>query len=291
MKNLVLGLPNGSLQAKTLELLAKIGINVVVNGRSSRADLQGTDLFSHAILMRPQDIPDMVERNHVTCGICGWDCVVEFRPQLLNPDYQDGSLLRITDLSFSRRSNVPARVIAFGQKGGDPLGLDKKGVRITTEYPNITRHLFPNAVATFSHGGTETKVAAGAFGFGICITETGQSIEDNGLYVAKELIVSPVVLLANQRKPEIQALGELLKGALDAEAMQLVKMNAPSEQVHDAIIAVLPALSSPTVNKLAKGGFAIEAIVPKQNLLDLFVRLRAGGATGWVQHDLNTVVR
>ena len=111
MKNRVLGLPNGSLQAKTLELLARIGINVVMSGRSSRADLQGTDLFSHVILMRPQDIPDMVERNHVTCGICGWDCVVEFRPQLLDPNYEESPLLRITDLCFSKRSNVPARVI------------------------------------------------------------------------------------------------------------------------------------------------------------------------------------
>lgn len=291
MKNLVLGLPNGSLQAKTFELLTKIGINVVVNGRNSRADLQGTDLFSQAILMRPQDIPDMVERNYVTCGICGWDCVVEFRPQLLNPDYEDGVLLRITDLSFSRRSNVPARVIVFSQADGNPLDPDRGGIRITTEYPAITKFRFPNAEIVFSYGGTEAKVATGAFDLGVCITESGQSIIDNNLRVVEELVVSPVVLLANQRTPEIQALGELLKGALDAEPMQLVKMNAPSEQVRDAIIAVLPALSSPTVNRLAKGGFAIEAIVPKQNLLDLFVKLRAGGATGWVQHDLNTVVR
>ena len=138
---------------------------------------------------------------------------------------------------------------------------------------------------------TEAKVAQGAFRFGVCITETGQSIEDNDLTIIEELVVSLVVLLARESTPEIQAFGELLKGALTAEPMQLVKMNAPDEAVRDSIIEILPALSSPTVNELAKGGYAIEAIVPKQNLLDLFIRLRKAGASGWIQHDLNTVVR
>ncbi|MEK7188944.1 MAG: ATP phosphoribosyltransferase [Patescibacteria group bacterium] len=291
MENLALGLPNGSLQAKTLELLEKVGISVTMSGRSSKAVLRGTDLFSHVLFMRPQDIPDMVAHNHITCGICGWDCVVEFRPQLLEADYVDKTLVRVADFSFSRRSSVPARVIAFSRKGGYAPDINRVGIRITTEYPNITKHRFPNAEIVFSHGGTEAKVAAGAFELGVCITETEASIEENGLRIVNELIVSPVVLVSNTLTQEIQALGDMLKGALDAEAVQLVKMNAPNERVRDAIVAALPSLSSPTVNKLAKAGFAIEAVVPKQHLVELFIKLRACGASGWIQHDLNTVVR
>ena len=68
-----------------------------------------------------------------------------------------------------------------------------------------------------------------------------------------------------------------------------MKLNVSPEE-KDAVLAILPALRSPTVSPLADGGFAVETVAEKRGLADLIPRLKESGATGILELPLGKVV-
>ena len=287
--NLTLGLPNGSMQQPTIDLLNKIGIEVKLRGRTSEIAVDGVDLFRRVIMMRPQDLPMAVRQGIVSCAICGLDCVVEQETDpLYHPD-QSSPLIRVKELSYSRSTRQPVRVILFGREDSPPLGVADKPVRICSEYPNLTRDKYRQEEVYFSHGSTEVKVAMGLFDYGVGVTETGSSIKAHDLRVVETLLQSPTVLIAAQMLPAIEYFGELLYGVLRAENNKILKMNVAAAK-KDALVESLPALQSPTVNRLADGSFAIETVVAKNQVTDLIIRLKEAGATGLLVQDLEVMI-
>ena len=278
MSSLTIGIPNGSLNKKTLELFMKLGIEIIINGRSFEAKVTGTDMFEKALIMRPQSIPEAIDKGIIGCGICGLDCVVE--------SGMERKLIKVTELNYSKISQKPVKIVVFGKRES----LEDNGeITVCSEYPNIAGEFFKEAKIDFSYGTTEALVVMGAYDYGVCVTETGKSIVDNNLKVLKTLLVSPTVLMAKEELPEIKTLGKLIEGALRSEKYQLVKMNVNGE-AKEKIISILPALSSPTVNDLANGFFAIETVVKKSSLLDLLILLRQAGAMGLVVSDINIIL-
>jgi ATP phosphoribosyltransferase len=82
----------------------------------------------------------------------------------------------------------------------------------------------------------------------------------------------------------------LLDGALAARGQVLVKLNVPEEQL-EAVIAVLPAMKSPTISKLfGDGGFALEAVVAKSVINTLIPALKDHGATDILELPLSKIV-
>ncbi len=284
--DLVLGLSNGSLQQPTLELLRKFGMEIKLQGRNGKASLEGMALFKGVVLMRPQDIPVALIQKKIDCGICGLDWVVE--QELDNPE-EGTPIIRVKELNYSKVTRQPARIILFGRQNSPPIGQNGTPVRINAEYPNITRNRYPNEQIVFSHGSTEVKVAMDLFDYGVCLTETGSSIRDNGLEIIQDLLVSPTVLIAREHLPEIDFFGELLEGALKAEQHQVIKMNV-DRSIKTTVLNTLPALRSPTVNPLADRSFAIETIVKKSQTADLLVHLQTIGATGILVQDINVIL-
>lgn len=288
--NLTLGLPNGSLQKPTLDLLSKIGMSVKINGRSSEAIVEGIGLFNRVILMRPQDLPTAVIQGTVSCAICGLDWVLEneLHPAFVKAGHPP--LVRVQELSYAKVTRKPVRIVVFGRPDSPPLnGSNTPPVRISAEYPNITRNAYANEDIVFSHGSTEVKVAMGLFDYGVGVTETGSSIKAHNLTIVDTLLESPTVLVAHDNIPTIELFGELLYGVLRAENNKLLKMNIDESQ-KAALIAALPALQSPTVNRLANGSFAIETVVPRNEVADLIIKLRGLGATGILMQDLDIML-
>lgn len=285
---LKLALPNGSLEKPTLELLEKIGVKVLVEGRSSEAQITGVRLFEKAVLMRPQDIPHALACLSVDCGITGWDWIVEYKPDLMDTSILDAPFV-ITELEYAKISRVPVRIVLFRHKNNSGFNVESEDVSISSEYPNLTRWRFPRANVQFSHGSTEIKVKTKMFDFGVGVTETGTSIRDNDLTVVETLLVSPVVFMAREWTPEIKVFGQMLRGALEAESLQLLKMNV-SEKYKQQVANLLPALKAPTVSQLADGSFAFETVAPKADLVDLLIKLRAAGATDILVQDMNIVL-
>lgn len=197
MKSLTLGIPNGSLYRPTVDLLDKIGMNIIFNGRSFKAEIKGSELFNKALIVRPQDIPLMVDREIVSCGICGWDCVQESGIQLN----------KVVELNYSKVTKKAVKIVVFGR---DNVLVDNERIIVSSEYPNLARRVFKRAKIDFSYGSTEVKIFAKIYDYGVCVTETGKSLADNGLKVVKTILISPTVCIAKNLLPEIVEFGALL---------------------------------------------------------------------------------
>ena len=280
-----LGMPNpgSSLFEPTIELLKRIGVSISYDGRSFEGGIEGMDIFSKVFLMRPQDIPSAIARGVINCGICGWDCVAE--------SSLENQLVKIVELNYSKKSRKPAQIVVFSKRFKDLR--DDKGITVTTEYPNITRKLFPNTPSEnidFSHGTTEAKVVAGMYDYGVCVTETGRSIKDNELTVVKVLLVSPTVFIAKEKIRELEGFGKMLAGALYGQSFKFVFMNADAE-AKERIVPILPSLKSPTVLPLDNSEFSIATMVETSALANLLLQLELLGATGVVGIGTDFVMR
>ena len=78
----------------------------------------------------------------------------------------------------------------------------------------------------------------------------------------------------------MEQLQSLLTGALEARGRVLLKLNVDAADL-DGVIALLPALKSPTVSKLfGEDGFAVETVVAKSEINTLIPALHDLGANG-----------
>lgn len=277
-KGVALAIPNGSLFEKTTQLLKKAGANFHFGKRQFETEVEGLGNFDRIIVMRPQAIPLSVKRGIAFAGICGWDCVVE--------SGLEKSLELVTELRYSKATSSPVQVVVFGKK--EKL-VDSPRTRVLTEYPNLSKQVFKKATLDFSHGSTEVQILSGAYDFGVGITETGESLRTNGLKIVKMVLISPTVIIARKSTLELDIFGEIVKGAIDAEKYQLVKMNA-DQKAREKILEILPAMKSPTINELANGSFSIETVIGKKSLVSLLMDLRKLGATDILVQNINIIL-
>ena len=70
----------------------------------------------------------------------------------------------------------------------------------------------------------------------------------------------------------------------------LLKLNVDDANL-DAVIALLPALKSPTVSKLfGEDGYAVETVVAKSEINTLIPALKDAGATGIIELPISKIV-
>jgi ATP phosphoribosyltransferase len=122
-------------------------------------------------------------------------------------------------------------------------------------------------------------------------------LKENGLRIVETIAESVTVIVANRKalrdpwkKAKMAAIGLMLKGALDAKAKVLLKLNCEEARL-PGLLAKLPALHSPTVNHLAETGWvAIETIVDGNLTRTLIPELKSLGGEGIVELPLNKVI-
>jgi len=175
-----------------------------------------------------------------------------------------------------------------------------QGVRVSTEYPEVTRRYFEkkgiDADIRLSYGATEAKIPD-IVDCIVEITETGRALRAAGLRVIDEILQSYTELIANpasyedpDKRHAMVQLKTLLDGALEARGKVLVKLNVGEGQL-DAVIAILPAMKSPTVSKLfGEGGYAVETVVPKSEINVLIPALKDAGASDIIELPLAKIV-
>ena len=82
----------------------------------------------------------------------------------------------------------------------------------------------------------------------------------------------------------------MLRGAIDAQSQVGLMLNVRRAAL-EAVLAVLPALNSPTISQLSDSEWvAVNTIVEEGVARDVIPRLKAAGATGIVEYPLNKVV-
>jgi ATP phosphoribosyltransferase len=284
-------LPKGSLEKATLELFEAADLPV---HRSSTVDYQATvddPRIDSVRILRPQEIPGYVEEGLFDVGITGRDWVEETA----------SSVVSLGELRYSKATSQPIRLVVAvaGDSAVTEVGDLPDGVRVQSEYPELTRRFFAehgvDADVRLSYGATEAKVPDIADCV-VEITETGRALRAAGLKVIDTILSSYTEVIANHRScadPEkrraMDQIMTLLNGVLDARGRVLLKLNV-SEAARDGVLEVLPSMKSPTLSPLAGGGYAVESVVEKAAINLVIPALRDAGATDLVEMPISKIV-
>jgi ATP phosphoribosyltransferase len=284
-------LPKGSLEKATLELFESADLGV---RRSSTVDYRANiddPRIDEVRILRPQEIPTYVQEGMFDLGISGRDWVTE----------SGADVVSLGELNYSKATSQPVKIV-IAVSADSPWQTVKDmpaGVRISTEYPELTRRFFGDlgidADIRLSYGATEAKIPEIADAI-IDLTETGRALRAAGLRILDVMMVSYTEVVANKaayadpaKRHAMEQLMTLLNGTLEARDKVLVKLNV-SDEAFDAVIAKLPSMKSPTVSKLAGGGYAVETVVEKRTINTLIPELKDAGATDILELPLSKIV-
>ena len=294
---LKLGIPKGSLEDSTISLFDRAGWKIHKHIRNYFPDINDPDITAR--LCRVQEIPHYIEDGILDLALTGKDWIEEMG---FNLDNNSCNIVKIADLVYSKVSNRPARwVLAVAGDSPFQKPEDLQGKRISTELKGVTQKYFERlgipVQINYSWGATEAKVVEGLADAIVEVTETETTIKAHGLRVIDEVFVTNTVLIANKvalndtmKKKKIDQISLLLQGALKAESLVGLKMNAPADKL-DTILSLLPALNSPTVANLKDSNWlSLETVVDKHLVRDLIPQLREKGAEGILEYALNKVI-
>lgn len=289
MQPLRLGIPKGSLEAATVELFAQAGWTVSGRARNYFPAIDDKELS--CALVRSQEMGPYVASGALDCGLTGLDWVME----------TEADVTKICDLVYSRASDQPSRwVLVVDRESPIQKVEDLDGGKVVTELTGFTRRYLEergiNASVEFSWGATEAKVVQGLADAAVEITETGSTIRAHGLRIVCDLLHTHTIFIANKqsladprKKAKIEQLALLLTSALAARHKVLLKMNVPADALDD-VVAVLPSLNAPTVNHLSdRNWLAVETVVDRADVRELIPRLRANGAEGILELDIQKI--
>jgi ATP phosphoribosyltransferase len=285
-------LPKGSLERATLELFEAADLAVT---RSSTVDYKaGIDdpRVSEVRILRPQEIPSYVAEGLFDLGITGRDWVEE----------TDSPVVSLGELRYSKATTNPVRVVVAVAQDSPAEKVDDlpRGLRVSTEYPRLTARFFADrgieADVRLSYGASEAKIPDIADCI-VDITETGRALRAAGLRIIDTILVSYTEVVANAEShadpAKRHAMGQLmtlLNGTLEARDKVLVKLNV-SRADFEKVLPLVPALKAPTVSELAgDGGFAIETVVPKNQINVLIPALKDAGATGILELPISKII-
>lgn len=289
MSKLVLGIPKGSLQKSTCEMMQRAGFVVRISDRSYYPVIDDDELRGR--LIRPQDMSRYVEKGIIDAGLTGADWVEE-----------NGSNITVAaNLVYAKQQQTKVRwVIAVPEDSSIQTPSDLQGKKIATELVNVTKKYLKKkgigAEVEFSHGATEAK-APHLVDAIVELTETGSSLRANKLRIVDTVMESTTQFIVNNeswkdpwKKEKTQNLALLFTGAINAREKVGLKMNVPSDAL-EAVIQKLPALRKPTVSSLAEGsGYAIETIIDESVVRRIIPELKKAGAEGIIEYPLNKVI-
>ena len=290
MRQLMLGIPKGSLQESTLRLFEQSGWRISLSDRNYFPEIN--DPFIRCSICRAQEMSRYVENGTFDVGLTGRDWIME----------NDSKIHVVADLVYSKVSQRPARwVLAVPMDSAIRNEKDLEGKKIATELVNFTRRYFQSkgigVEVEFSWGATEAKVISGLCDAIVEVTETGSTMRANGLRIIDELMQSNTQLIANLdawqdpwKRDKIEHISLLLQGALRAEGLVALKMNVPKEKI-EGIIEILPSLNAPTIANLYQSEWlSVETVVSKGQVRQLIPELIKKGAEGIIEYTLNKVI-
>ncbi len=283
--------PKGSLEKATFELFEAADLPI---RRSSSVDYKATiddPRIDEVRILRPQEIPQYVAEGLFDIGITGRDWVEE----------TESDVESLGELRYSKATSDPVKVVVAvaGDSPARSVADLPQGVRVSTEYPGLTRRFFEargiRADVRLSYGASEAKIPDIADCI-VDITETGRALRAAGLRVIDTMLVSYTEMIAHRpsfadpaKRHAMNQLMTLLLGTLDARGKVLVKLNVGADDL-SKVLAVLPSAKSPTISELAGGGFAVESVVEKRSINTLIPALKDAGASDLLELPISKIV-
>ena len=242
-------------------------------------------------ILRPQEIPVYVAEGLFDIGITGRDWIEETRSEVVS----------LGELRYSKATTNPIRMVVAvaGDSDVHEPGDLTDGVRVSSEYPELTRRYFRSWASTPTCASRTAPARPRCPDIADCvveITETGRALRAAGLRIIDTILVSYTEVIANQAAYEDDAkrhamgqLMTLLNGTLEAREKVLIKLNV-ADEYFEAVLAVLPSAKSPTVSKLSGGGYAVESLVAKKGINLMIPALKDAGATDLLEIPIAKIV-
>ena len=284
-----IGIPKGSLQETTKRLFALAGFTLRISGRSYYPDIDDPDI--QCILIRPQEMARYVEQGILDCAITGLDWLLE----------TGADVAQVADLKAPWPNYGTVRWV-MASKEGSPFDnvTDLADMRIATEAVGMTQRFLTehnvNAHVEFSWGATEVKPPTLADAI-VDVSETGSSLRANNLKIMHVVLESTPRFIANHaaltdewKQAKIKRLEMLFTGAIRAATRVTLAMNVPCKCI-DQVLALLPALCTPTVSTLADENWVdISTVVEEKLVRDLIPKLYEAGARGIIEMPINKII-
>ena len=286
---LKLGIPAGSLQESTAELFKRAGYNIKFSSRSYFPTVDDVEI--ECMLIRAQEMARYVANGILDAGITGHDWVVE----------TNANVHEVCELLFSKVSRRPVRwVLCVPEDSPIKSVQDLQGKRIATEAVGLTTSYLAKhgvtAEVEFSLGATEVKPPKLAYAI-VEVTETGSSLRANNLRILDEVIQSTTRFIANPVaykdqwvKSKVDNIALMLQSCLEAEGKVGLMMNVHRDKL-DAVLAILPALQTPTVSHLSDPDWVAVNTIVEENLVRTAVpQLKLAGARGIVEYPISKII-
>lgn len=281
---LKLAVPKGKLFEKVSGLLSEAGLGLSQNGRNYRPKC--SDCQIEVKVLKPQNIPKLVELGSQDIAFTGYDWIVE----------EGAQVCELLDTGFD-----PVKVVAAMPAATDPCSLQGRRITVASEYENLTKSFLANRGLDFvfirSFGATESFVPEDADMI-VDNSSSGNTLKENGLSTYAEILSSSTRFVANRnaladawKAQKISDVLLLLQSVLEARKRLLIEMNVPQDKL-EAIMPALPSMKAPTVSKLygdKQEGYAVKTAVLKDQVPALIPKLKALGATDILVYSLRQV--
>ncbi len=289
MSVLKLGIPKGSLQDATVDLLSRAGWKVTLSSRSYVPAIDDPEM--DCLLVRAQEMARYVETGSLDAGITGHDWVQE----------TGADVLELAELIYAKQRLARVKwVLAVPEDSSIRTPRDLEGKVIATEVVGITQQYLAKhgvkARVEFSWGATEVKVPQLADAI-VEVTETGSSLRANRLRIMDTVLESSTVFIMNRKSAADPAKREkaenlvlMLQGAIAAATRVGLMLNVRREDL-PTVLSVLPALKNPTISALSDSEWvAVNTIIEEAVVRQILPRLKAAKAQGIVEYPLNKIV-
>src|SRR5580658_2910308 len=289
MSRLKLGIPKGSLQDATLELLGRAGWRITLSSRSYMPAIDDSEI--ECLMVRAQEMARYVETGALDAGITGHDWVVE----------TGAEVIELAEFIYAKQRMARVRwVLAVPEDSAIRSVGDLDGKVIATEIVKITEGFLARhgvrARVDFSWGATEVKVPQLADAI-VEVTETGASLRAHRLRIVDTVLESATVFIMNRsaaadpwKREKAQNLILMLQGAIAAASKVGLLLNVRREDLN-GVLDVLPALKNPTISTLSDPDWvAVNTIIEESVVRQILPKLKAANAQGIVEYPLNKIV-
>ena len=286
---LKLGIPKGSLQEATLDLLSRAGWKITLSSRSYVPSIDDPEI--ECLMVRAQEMARYVESGTLDAGITGHDWVVETA----------ADVEELSELVYAKQRLARVRWVLAAPEDSPIRGpRDLEGKVIATEVVQITQKYLAKhglkARVEFSWGATEVKVPQLADAI-VEVTETGSSLRANRLRILDTVLESATVFIMNRpaaadcwKRQKAESLILMLQGAIAAATRVGLLLNVHRDDL-PGVLGVLPALKKPTISALSDPEWvAVNTIIEEAVVRQILPKLKAAKAEGIVEYPLNKIV-
>ena len=277
-------LPKGRIQKGVTDILGKSGLSFSGAERSYRPVCSREDI--EAKLLKPQNIPGLVELGRHHCGFTGYDWIRE----------QNSDVIELLDLGTDK-----AQIVFAVAEKNDKSQEKEKITVVASEYPSLAENYiaerYPTARVIRSWGATEALPPDDADAI-VDVVSSGSTLEMNRLRSVECILKTSTRFISNRNiyenctelREKMDVLVMLMQSCLAASNRRLLEMNVPAGSL-ESVTAILPCMKAPTVAPLQGGaGFSVKVAVPTAEIPELVPVLLRKGATDILESKLERIV-